>query len=108
MQVRPVSSSEMSLRDATRLRLEENLGQVQFSDLRAHLDRDAVFVVEATLSLVDCAVSVAMDDVDVVKEWITSGELRKPSKQERTDWPGREEPLWWAVVVDPFVLVQDA
>jgi hypothetical protein len=96
------------MRDATRLRLEENLGQVQFSDLRAHLDRDAVFVVEGTLSLMDCAVSVAMDDVELIQGWISSGELRKPSRQERVDWPGREAPLWWAVVVAPFVLVQDA
>ncbi len=98
----------MSLRDATRLRLEETLGQVQFSDLRAHLDRDAVFVVEGTLSLVDCAVSVAMDDVELIQEWITSGELRKPSRQERADWPSRQSPPWWAVVVAPYVLVQDA
>lgn len=98
----------MSLRDATRLRLEETLGQVPYSDLAAHLKRDAVFVVHGTVSLVDCAVSVAMDDVELVKEWIDSGELRKPSRQERDAWPGCDGRLWWAVVVDPFVLIQDA
>ena len=101
-----VCAKAMSRRAATRLRLEETSGMVMYSDLKAHLERDAVFVVAPALSLIECAVAVAMDDVDVVQGWIEGGALRKPSRKERERWPKDEEQRWRAVVVQPFVLIQ--
>lgn len=80
---------------------------VMYSDLEAHLQRDAVFVVAPALPLIECAVAVAMDDVDVVRAWIDDGALRKPSRKERERWPSTEEQRWRAVVVQPFVLIQE-
>jgi hypothetical protein len=97
----------MSLEEAIRTKLTTTKGPVSYTDLLDHLARDAVFVVELSLSLVECGVAVAMDDVARVEGWIASGELRKPSQAERDTWPletGRE---WSAVVVHPFVLLQD-
>ena len=86
-----------------RQNLERMMGPVAHSDLRAHIDRDAVFIVAPSLSLLDCGVAVATDSVDDVKRWIDSGELRKPSRSERDAWP---EGVWISIVVQPFVLVQ--
>jgi hypothetical protein len=95
------------LEDAYRIQLERSLGPVSYSDLRAHLERDSVFIVAPSLSLLDCAVAVAMDDVAKVKGFIDSGELRKPGKSERATW-AESGGTWTAVVVQPFVLVQVA
>jgi hypothetical protein len=92
---------------AIRGRLEETVGPVPYSDLVAHLGRDAVFVVSTAVSLVECGVSIALDDVEVVQGLIARGELRKPSAAERTSWAATPERTWTAVVVQPFVLVQD-
>ena len=92
---------------AIRGKLEDSAGLVAFDDLRAHLERDAVFVVAATLSLVECGVRVAMDDVALVGRWLESQELRKPSHTERATWPEDPDRRWMALVVQPFVLVQD-
>lgn len=97
----------ITLEAAVRIRLEQDLGEVLYGDLRAHLERDAVFVVAATLSLLECAVSVALDDVDSVRPWLESQELRKPSRGEREAWPAAPGRRWRAVVVRPFVLVQE-
>ena len=64
-------------------------------------------MVAPSLSLLDCAVGVAMDDVTKVQGWIESGELRKPSKAERAAW-AENGGTWTAVIVQPFVLVQVA
>ena len=80
---------------------------VMYGDLHAHLQRDAVFVVARALSLIECAVAVAMDDVDLVQPWIDGGALRKPSRKERAAWPEDEDLRWRAVVVQPFVLIQE-
>lgn len=95
----------MSIDEAYRVQLTRSLGPVGYSDLRAHLDRDAVFIVAPSLSLVDCGVAVATDDVAKVKAWIDSGELRKPSKGERESFAASGA-TWNSVVVQPFVLVQ--
>lgn len=92
---------------AERLRenLEQIMGPVAHSDLVAHLARDAVFIVAPALSLLDCGVAIAMDDVEQVKTWVDAGALRKPTLAEREAWP---EGVWHSVVVQPFVLVQRA
>lgn len=99
-------SKPIKLEAAIRTRLEEIVGPILFSDLRAHLDRDAVFVVADEIELVDCGVSVAMDDVKQVGAWIDGGQLRKPGTQERLNWAAIVGPAWLALVVQPYVLVQ--
>jgi hypothetical protein len=103
-----MADQAMTLREATRARLEQTAGPVFYSDLAAHLGRDAVFVVARSLSLIDCGVAVAVDDVEQVERWVASGELRKPSHAERGAWPGDEGRRWLSIIVHPFVLVQDA
>jgi hypothetical protein len=94
--------------DAIRESLTKRLGPVYFSDLKAHLERDGVFVVRADLDLVECGVAVATDDVALVTSWIEKAQLRKPSLAERDAWAKEEGRTWLAVVVQPFVLVQEA
>jgi hypothetical protein len=100
-------SGRMADVEAIRKKLEQQIGPVLFSDLAAHLARDAVFVVAASVSLVDCGVAVGTDDVTAVERWISSGELRKPSKAERQAWSSEPGRTWTAIIVQPFVLIQD-
>jgi hypothetical protein len=100
-------SDPMTLQQALREQLTKRLGPVQFGDLNAHLERDAVFIVRPDVDLVACGVAVATDDVDQVRAWILEGRLRKPSRQERERWPLELDRRWNAIVVQPFVLVQD-
>jgi len=102
-----MSDGPIPLRQAIREKLEASMGPVFFSDFRAMLAKDAVFVVDRRVALLDCGVAVAMDDDGVVREWIAAGTLRKPSRAERADWPAQTERQWLSVVVQPFVLLQD-
>ena len=97
----------MTMAEAVRAKLEQTIGPVFYADFALHLAHDAVFVVAPSVSLLDCAVAVATDDVEKVERWVASGELRKPSRAERDAWPGNEGRRWLTVVVSPFVLVQD-
>jgi len=97
----------MTIEAAVRLRLSQMRGIVLYPDLRAHLERDAVFVVGTSIDLVDCGVAIATDDVSTVGRWIESGELRKPEADERKAWRLAVGRRWQSLVVQPFVLVQD-
>jgi hypothetical protein len=100
-------SGPMSVEEAIRVRLSSLAGPVPFEVLAEHLERDAIFIVAPTVSLLECGVAVAMDDVDRVRAWIDAGELRKPTLDERSSWPKAGKRTWVAIVVQPFVLVQD-
>jgi hypothetical protein len=83
------------------------MGPIEFSDIRAHLVRDAVIVVEASLDLLEVGEAVARDDKERVGEWIKRGLLRKPSLETIEAWSKIEGAAWTALVVQPFVLVRE-
>jgi hypothetical protein len=88
------------------MRLSQDIGLVTGGDLFAHLQRDAVWVVANGASLLEAALAVSTDQTSVVQAWIADGTLRRPTDQERADWPSDERHGWLALVVRPFVLVQ--
>jgi len=92
--------------DALRAQLETSQGPVLYSDLRAHLARDAVFVVALQASLADCALAIATDNVAEVKRLLGDATLRKPTAEELEIWPKDPARSWQALVVQPFVLIQ--
>lgn len=89
-----------------RAKLKEAIGPVCYSDLRAHIARGALFVVDPELALVDAGVAVATDDSPLVGRWIEEGRLRRPSEAELATRSRTAERQWLAIVVQPYVLVQ--
>ena len=96
----------MTESDETRLReeLSKNIGPVQASDLMAHAKRDALFVVDPSVELLEAAVALAQDDTPRVKSWLESGVLRRGSPDEVEGW--KEGSPLRSAIVQPWVLVQ--
>lgn len=90
-----------------RERLLATVGPVYFSDLRAHLTRDAVIVVDVSVELVDAGVAIANDDKALIEEWIRSGVIRKPSLEDVDRWSMIADARWESLIVAPFVLVRE-
>ena len=82
------------------------LGVVFYSDLRAHLKRDAVIVVAAALDLVEAGAALAENDVARVEQWIRSGLLSKPGAADIERWSIDREARFDSLVVAPFVLIR--
>lgn len=87
--------------------LTASMGPIEFTDIRAHLARDAVIVVDASLDLLDVGEAVARDDKARVAAWIERGLIGKPSLQTIEAWSKIEGPAWTALVVQPFVLLRE-
>lgn len=92
----------MSVRET----LAATMGPIEFSDLRAHLVRGAVIIVDDTLDLLDVGVALAEDDKARVEPWIERGLLGKPSLEVIEAWSKETTSAWTALVVQPFVLLQ--
>lgn len=102
------SEEKASLRyvPAMRERIAETQGDVRFSDLRAHIARDAVIVVAEGLDLLDVGVAFAENDVPAVDGWIRAGKLSKPSAEDLTRWSLDPSLRFPAAIVQPFVLIR--
>lgn len=87
--------------------LMATMGPIEFSDLRAHLARDSVIVVDRALDLLDVGEAVAQDDKDRVSAWVAAGQVGKPSLEQLERWSKNEGLAWTVLVVQPFVLVQE-
>lgn len=90
-----------------REQLAASLGPVQFSDIRAHLARDGVIVVDASLDLLAVAEAVARDDEASITGWIEKKLLGKPTLAQIEAWSKVEGAGFTAVVVQPYVLVRE-
>lgn len=97
-----MSKQEQNLRS----KLEAEIGPAHWKVIRPHFLRGAIIIVSPELDLVDVAVKVAEDDTNAIKTWIEEGKLTKPFPEDAKRWEEeKEEPK--ALVVEPFVLIQD-
>ena len=79
---------------------------ISWQELQPFFARGGVLRVEGTQDLVAVAEALACDDKDKVTRWLTSGDLRKLGELDAEDYLARD-PQLWAVVVAPWVLVQE-
>jgi hypothetical protein len=86
--------------------LAAQVGDVYWSDLRAHALRGALLVVGAELDMVDVAVALASDDAASVAGWVGEGMLGKPTGDQLQAWESEEGPMFRTLIVQPWVLLK--
>lgn len=90
-----------------KLELAEMVEPAEWRWLSPHAARGAVVMVDAGLDLVEVGVAIATDDVTTVNRWIAEELLTKPTADQMEDWVQTERKRFNALIVQPFVLVQD-
>jgi hypothetical protein len=88
--------------------LAESLDEAELDWLKPHIQRDVVVVVHPELDLLDVGVAIARDDVLSVQHWISEQLIHKPSPNQITDWNTDQTKRFQALIVQPYVLVQEA
>jgi hypothetical protein len=87
-------------------RFKEELAEVDWRDLRGHVQRDTLITLAPELDLVEAAAAVARDDKDRIEAWIAAGQLGKPSAEQVTAWEKQMDKPFRMLIVQPYVLVQ--
>ena len=81
-------------------------GKLEWPELQTHFARGIVIVVSPGLDLIDIAVKLSEDDAKMIGKLIEAGEIVRASDDHARQWV-ENEPVFWAVVVSPWVLVQE-
>lgn len=87
-------------------KLRGETAAITWEELQPFFARGALLQVAGSADLVEVALAVAEDDQAKVALWLNGGQLSKMQVEQAQDWQQRDPDLW-AVVVAPWVLVQE-
>ena len=102
-----MSDSEIAkLKADAKAKLNAETGRLTWPELERHFARGVVIKVVPGLDLIDVAVAVTDDDKAKVEAWMNEGKVTHPTMDDAKGWVERN-PEFWAVVIAPWVLVQE-
>lgn len=87
----------------TKLNLETS--RIAWKDLQRYFATGLALAVADDLDLVEVAFQMSEDNAPLIREWMAAGKFGKVSDEQAVIWFERDA-LLWAVVVSPWVLVQ--
>jgi hypothetical protein len=89
-----------------RQKLNFETAKLSWPELQRHFARGVVIVVTPELDLIEAAATFAENNRAQTEQWIRSGRLSRASDTDARRWQERSS-VFWAVVVAPWVLVQE-
>lgn len=87
-------------------RLNRETSKIAWSELQKFYARGVVVAVDPSLDLIAVATAVHRDDKPVVEQWLAQGLVGQVDDQRAEQWLRGEQQVW-AVVLAPWVLVQE-
>ena len=92
--------------DILRAKLNLETAQLQWTELERHFARGDVIKVAIGSDLIDAALNIAENNAATVQGGLAGGRIARAEMADAEDWHARQ-PMFWAVVVAPWVLVQE-
>jgi hypothetical protein len=89
-----------------RQELNDQTGKIEWKELERHFARGIVVKVAPELDLVIVGEEMVKDNKDKFEAWAAEGKVTRASEEDARAWVERD-PLFWAVVVAPWILVQE-
>lgn len=89
-----------------RAKLNSETAKIAWPELERHFARGVVVLVAPGLDLVEVAHAMARDDSAALAQWMQAGQVTRAEAEQARDWHGRRAEFW-AVVVAPWVVIQE-
>lgn len=93
-------------RELLRAKINGETAKIPWRELQRWFAAGKVFHVHRELDLVDVACALQQDDLEQVKRWSEAARLAPVADASAKAWLEAEATLW-AVVVKPWILVQE-
>ena len=100
------SSSDPS-REVFRAKINLETSKIAWKELQRFFASGTAIAVNAGLDLVEVAFQISEDNAVQVTEWMRSGQVARVTDVQAQAWFDADAEVW-AVVVSPYVLVQQA
>ncbi len=80
-------------------------GKLEWQELQVHFARGVVVVIDASLDLIEISSKFVQDDKQAIETLINQNKIWRATDEDAKHWVA-DQPIFWAVVVPPWVLVQ--
>ena len=97
----------MTLSDEAYAAILGATGNIEWKTLEPHFARGDLLMVAPDLDLVQAAAAMMEDNSEQIKGWMDARQLQRVTDAQAADWAEREPDNLWAVVIRPWVLVQE-
>lgn len=81
-------------------------GRISWTEIQPHFARGTMILIDSDLDLVKIATAFIRDDSERIATLLGNNRVRKPSMEDAERWLTADMEFW-AVVVAPWVLVQE-
>ena len=88
-----------------RAKVNLETSQIAWKDLQPYFASGVTLAIANDLDLVEVAFQMSEDNAKQIQQWMTEGRFNKVSDEQAGVWYDTDA-LVWAVVVSPWVLVQ--
>ena len=96
----------MTDRELLRAKLNLETARLGWKELERHFARGDVVKVAVGVDLIDAALLIAENNTAEAQTWLADGRIALADMGDAEGWHARQ-PMFWAVVVAPWVLVQE-
>ncbi|MGD8925946.1 MAG: DUF2288 domain-containing protein [Thioalkalispiraceae bacterium] len=90
----------------TKQKLNLETGKLSWSELQVFFARGVVVVVNPELDLIEIAAHISGNNAHEIEQLINRQQVKRANDEHARNWV-ENEPAFWAVVVSPWVLVQE-
>jgi hypothetical protein len=97
-----MTEPEANVRDL----LNSQTGKLEWPELQRYFARGVVIRVAPELDLIEIAAMMVEDNTEAFEALTDSGKITRASDEDAKAWEV-DRPLFWSVVVAPWVLVQE-
>lgn len=94
-----------NLEEINRAKLNLETSQIAWKDLQRYFASGVALYVAEDLDLVEVAFQMSEDNATQIQQWMAAGKFGKVSDEQAATWHAADVMLW-AVVVSPWVLLQ--
>lgn len=81
-------------------------GKCGWKEIQVQFARGMVVVIDPSLDLIDVSEKFVKDDKDSIEKWMNDTKIWRSTDEDAKAWVD-SDPTFWAVVVPPWVLVQN-
>jgi len=96
----------MTQEDLTKDKVNQETSKIAWSELQRFFAQGLAVYVSPNLDLVEAADAFAKDSKPLVEKWMQQQQVHLVSDQQASEWVQNDVQVW-AVVVKPWILVQN-
>ena len=90
----------------TKENLALTIDEAEWQWLKPHTERGVLIIVADGLDLAEAGFRIARDDAELVRSWIVTGRLGKPTPEQIATWDQTPELRFQMLIVSPYILMK--